>query len=378
MRVLHVLGKMDRAGIETWLMHVLRNRGRRSAMDFLTHASGPGEYDDEVRSLGSRIFPCVYGGNALRFARGLERNLRSQGPYDVVHSHSHFFSSLVLRVAHRVGVPIRVAHGHQDSTRINARAGLGRRLKLVAMRRWIDLHATIGLAASREAASALFGPRWERDRRWRVLHCGIDLAPFEADHPNRDRVRAELGIPADAFVIGHVGRFHEHKNHDFLIDIAAEVARHDPRSYLLLVGEGELRPAIEAKVARLGLHDRVIFAGSRSDVPRMMMGAMDTLILPSRVEGLPVVGIEAQAAGLGILLSDFITTELDIVPGLVRRLSLAAPASAWASALLLARESQPPRDPPAALGVVRRSTFNIENGVEALEHAYAEAGAVAS
>jgi glycosyltransferase involved in cell wall biosynthesis len=189
-----------------------------------------------------------------------------------------------MKVAHAACVPIRVAHSHADTSRLDARAGLGRRLKQALSRLWIDRYATLGLAASREAAEAPFGPRWENDRRWRVLHCSIDLSLFEAGRPDRDTVRAEIGIPADAFVVGHVGRFDEQKNHAFLIDIASEAARREPRFCLLLAGDGELRPAIEEKVARLGFHDRVIFAGSRSDVPRLMMGAMDAFILPSLYE----------------------------------------------------------------------------------------------
>jgi glycosyltransferase involved in cell wall biosynthesis len=372
MRVLHVLGKLDRAGVETWLMHVLRSSGHRFQMDFATHASGPGEYDQEVRSLGARIFPAPYDRKPFRFAHALQRILQTHGPYDIVHSHSEWFSGWVLRVAHLCGVPVRVAHSHCDASRLEARAGLGRRLKRGLSRQWIDRHATLGLAASREAASTFFGAGWETDRRWHVLHCGIDLSLFEADCPDRDTTRAELGIRAGAFVVGHVGRFYEQKNHDFLIDIASEAARQEPSFHLLLVGDGPLRPAIEAKVGRLGLNDRVTFAGSRADVPRLMLGAMDALVLPSLFEGLPLVGIEAQACGLTVLLSDIISPEVDIVPGLVRRLSLATPASAWANTLLLNGECPASCDRRAALRVVQRSTFNIQHGIEALERAYVE------
>jgi glycosyltransferase involved in cell wall biosynthesis len=374
MRVLHVLGKLDRAGTQTWLMHVLRSNVRQFDMDFLTLASTPGEYDDEVRSLGSRIFPCGYDRDAFQFGGAFARLLRSEGPYDLVHSHYHFFNGWVLRVAHAARVPIRVAHSHSDTSRIDCRASVGRRFKRVLGRRWIDRHATLGLATSREAAACLFGPRWATDRRWRVLHSCIDLSPFVDECPDRDRVRAELGIRADAFVVGHVGGFRAEKNHEFLIDIANEAARREPRFCLLLIGDGELRPAIERKVARLGLRDRVVFAGSRSDVPRLMMGSMDALVFPSVFEGLGLVGIEAQASGLVIVLSDVITPEVDVVPGLVRRMSLATPASAWADALLLAREPGALPDRREALQIVQRSTFNIEHGVVALQQAYADGG----
>ena len=174
---------------------------------------------------------------------------------------------------------------------------------------------------------------------WRVLHCGIDLSPFDREFVDRDRVRGELGIQNDAFVVGHVGRFHVQKNHAFLLDVAAEAARIEPRFRLLLVGKGELRAAVEAKAMRLGLLNRVTFAGSRGDVPRLMLGAMDAFVLPSLFEGLPIVGIKAQASGLPIVLSDAITPEIDIIPHLVKRLPLGAPAAEWAKALLRKDES---------------------------------------
>jgi glycosyltransferase involved in cell wall biosynthesis len=374
MRVLHVLGKLDRAGTQTWLMHVLRSNARQFEMDFLTLASGPGEYDDEVRSLGSRIFPCAYDRKPFQFAGAFGRLLRDEGPYDVVHSHYHLFTGWVLRVAHAARVPIRVAHSHSDTSPIDGHAGLDRRVKRILGRRWIDRHATLGLATSREAAACLFGPRWETDRRWRVLHSGIDLSPFEAECPDRDRVRAELGIRVDAFVVGHVGGFREEKNHEFLIDVANEAAQREPRFCLLLVGNGELRPAIEKKVARLGLLDRVIFAGSRSDVPRLIRGTMDAFVFPSIFEGLGLVAVEAQASGLTVLLSDVITPEVDVVPGLVRRMSLGSPASAWAEALLLLQEPRALPDRRVALQIVQQSAFNIEYGIDALQRAYAEGG----
>ena len=377
MRVLHVLGRMDRGGIETWLMHVLRHPRRQFQMDFLPYVSGAGEYDDEVRSFGSRILPCAYQGRPIKFAAALRRLLLEEGPYDVVHCHSQFFSGWVLKVAHRVGIQTRVAHSHLDSSGLDARAGRCRRLKLLLCRRWIDHHATLGLAASRHAAAALFGLRWETDWRWRVLHCGIDLSPFDREFVDRDRVRGELGIQNDAFVVGHVGRFHVQKNHAFLLDVAAEAARIEPRFRLLLVGKGELRAAVEAKAMRLGLLNRVTFAGSRGDVPRLMLGAMDAFVLPSLFEGLPIVGIEAQASGLPIVLSDAITPEIDIIPRLVKRLPLGAPAAEWAKALLRKDESGALRDRRTALRVIQGSSFNIEFGVAVLERAYLESQRIA-
>lgn len=366
-RVLHVVGGMDRGGIETWLMHVLRATNRsRLAMDFLVQTARPCSYDDEARALGAKMMPCLRPARPRAYARNLRLLLREHGPYDVVHSHVHHFSGLVLRLARRAGVPVRIAHSHNDTTALDSGSSSLRQAYLRLMARWIDRHATAGLAASRQAAASLFGPAWESEARWRIHSYGLDLTPFRAP-VDRDAVRAELGISGDAFVVGHVGRFVDQKNHRFLIEVAAEVVRREPRMRLLLVGEGELRPEIERLVARLGLSDRTILAGVRPDVPRLMRGAMDVFAFPSRFEGLGLVLVEAQAAGLPCVISDVIPDEADVVPGLVHRLALSSPASAWAETLLDARRVC---EPAQSLGTVESSPFALHRTVAGLAAFY--------
>lgn len=369
-RILHVLGGMVRGGVETWLMHVLRHIDREHfQMDFLVHTTQPCAYDDEIRALGSQIIPCLDPPRPWLYAHNFKRVLREHGPYDIVHSHVHHYSGYVLRLAQQAGVPVRMAHSHNDTSPGEVNAGLLRRGYLTLMKRWIAQHATVGLAASRLAAADLFSPVWETDPRWQILYYGIDLTPFQG-HINPVTVRAELNIPAEVFVIGHVGRFAEQKNHSFLVDIVTEVAKREPRTRLLLVGDGSLRPAIEQKVAQADLTDRVIFAGLRADVPRLMRGVMDVFVLPSFYEGLPLVGIEAQAAGLPVILSDAITEEVDRVRPLVQRLSLAQPASVWAELILAVRDAAPAITQQEALAVIEKSSFNIQTSVKSLAEVY--------
>lgn len=369
-RVLHVVGGMNRGGVETWLMHVLRHIDReRFRMDFLVHTTQPCAYDDEILALGSRIIPCPHPRRPLSYARRLKRILRERGPYDVIHSHVHHYSGWVLRAARQAGVPVRIAHSHSDTYRLQAGTSPPRRLYLALAKRWIAAHATHGLACSRQAAAALFGPDWESDPRRRVLYYGIDLAPFR-DDVDRVSVRRELGIPVDAFVVGHVGRFEEPKNHAFLVEIARHIAAREPRARFLLVGDGPLRKEIERKAAGLGLAGVVHFAGIRRDVPRLMMGAMDVFVLPSLWEGLPVVAIEAQAAGLSCVLSDVVPQEADVVPALMRRLSLERPPSLWAESALATRidPARPPQ--PEALARVEASVFNVAVSANQLQSVY--------
>jgi len=375
LRILHVVGGLRRGGIETWLVRVLRKIDRgRFRMDFLVHTEERCDYDDEVRELGSRIIPCLRYRHPWIYRENFRRAVRGHGPYQIIHSHLHHFNGYVLYLASRSGIPVRIAHSHNDTVSLRSRAGLIRRAYLALMGYWIRCSATGGLAASRRAALSLFGSGWESDRRWRIFYYGIDPDLFRA-RPEEPSIRAELGIESSAFVIGHVGRFTEQKNHRFLIEVAAEVIGKDPAARFLLVGEGKLRPGIEREVNRRGLTGRVVFAGSRNDVPRLMREGMDAFILPSLFEGLGMVGVEAQAAGLSLLISDALPEEIEVVKPLVRRLSLKLPASVWAETLLSFRFSKPDITPERACRIVERSRFNIESCVEKLSAFYGDSWA---
>jgi len=366
-RVLHIVGFMGYGGIETWLMHVWRHIDRaKFQFDFCYTGPTPGAYAPEIESLGGRMVACpLKKSDPIGFARRFRALLR-EGGYDIVHSHVHHFSGFVLRLARREAVPVRIAHCH--NTRDGKGSAPSRILYHALMKHWIRKYATHGLAASAAAAEALFGPQWQSDSRFRVLHCGIDVEPFR-QNVSRAEVRRELGIPEEAPVVGHVGRFMPQKNHAFLLEVAAEVIKLHPDVRFLLVGDGPLRPRMEAKAHNLGIEKKVIFAGARSDVPRLMLGAMDVFLLPSAWEGLPIVLMEAQAAGLRCVASDSVPQEASVVQGAVRFLALSASPAEWATTVNqvvevgdLCRRS--------ALQIMEGSRFTIGSSLEELAELY--------
>jgi glycosyltransferase involved in cell wall biosynthesis len=371
MRILHVLGAMNRGGVETWLMDVLRNIDRSLfCFDFMVHTAQPAAYDEEAKKLGSRIIACPNPQKALRYGRTLKCILREYGPYDAIHSHVHHFSGWVLRLAREAGVPIRVAHSHSDTRPVDSKAKVIRKVYLGLMKRWIGLHATAGVAASEEAGLALWGSNWRRDPRWRILYCGIDLRSFHIAC-EKSTVREEFGIPEDAHVIGHVGRFDSQKNHGFMLKVLEFIVRQKPDVWLLLVGGGRLRHDVEREAISKNIGDRVVFAELRDDVPRVLLGAMDVFLLPSLCEGLPVAVLEAQAAGLRCLCADNVTREVSIVPGAVEFLPLAVGPQVWADRVLTLLD-EPRHHPEYARDVVTNSPFAIENSVAALCRFYNE------
>jgi len=367
-RILHVVGAMNPGGVETWLMQLLRHINRdRYRMDFLVHTSEPGVYDEEIHALGSKIIPCLHHRRPLVYGHNFMSILRSHGPYDLVHSHVHLFSGYVLQLARRMGVPIRISHSHNDTSR--QRWGPVDRLYRVMMRRWLRHHSTERLACSRQAATALYGEVPGSESPWKVISYGRDLSAFRLP-VDKLSVRAELGIPAQAFVVGHVGSFTEQKNHLLWIKVAGEIARRDPNARFLLVGDGRLRPIIEQRAEQLKLSDKVVFARTRTDVPRLMLGATDLFFFPSLWEGLGLALVEAQAAGLPCVVADVVPPEADVVAPLLRRLPLTSPVSAWADAILHARDARPRMRASEALASVENSSFNIENSLQQMEAVY--------
>ncbi len=332
MRILHVVGGLNRGGAETWLVQILRHVDRRKyQMDFLVHSEQPGAYDEEVKALGARVLPCLSPSNPIRYSINFRRILRQYGPYDCVHSHVHWYSGFVLFLAAKNQVPLRIVHGHTDTRTLDCASSPLRKAYLRTMAKLIHRYATAGIAVSENAAASQFSDSWRSDPRWNLCPLGIDVSPFQEEVDAR-AVRAELGLPPGASVIGHVGRFVEAKNHQFLVEIAERLCREEPSAVFLLVGDGPLRPEIEARVRAKRLWDRFFFVGIRADVPRIMKGAMDCFLFPSLYEGLSMALLEAQAAGLPCVISDRVPAEGSAVEQLIGRLSLTESPETWARA----------------------------------------------
>jgi glycosyltransferase involved in cell wall biosynthesis len=327
-KVLHVIGAMNRGGVETWLMHVMRNIDPDLfEIHFLVHSKEESAYDREILSLGGQIHYGADPRNPLRYATELQSVVRQCGGFDVIHSHVYWFSGFVMRLAHHCEIPIRVAHSHTaaDSSGWNA----PRKLYQNLMRDWIERYATHRIGISRHAGKALFGARAEED--FILLYYGVDFARFLNPLPPI-AAKQRIGIDLGRKVIGHVGRFAAVKNHMFIVEFFARMLSEGANAHLLLVGEGPLVPSIQEQVRSRGLTQRCTFAGSQSDVAPYL-AAMDVFVLPSHWEGFGLAAIESQAAGVPVIASTGVPNEIDVIPGLTEHIPLSAGESGWASAV---------------------------------------------
>ena len=367
LRVLHSVSNMARAGIETMLMNYYREIDRSLVQfDFLANKPAPGEYDEEIRSMGGRVFVSP-GLNPLhfpRYERFMADLLHDNPDIRIVHAHNEAMGYYALQSAKDAGIPVRIAHAH--STRIIRDYKYP--LKLVC-KRLLPGAATEWWGCGRDAGIYYFG-----EKRWNesgfVVRNAIDVSKFAFRQEDRRRLRQLQGLD-DCFVIGHVGRFNEAKNHSRLLDIFAEIAKTAPDARLVLIGVGELEQAAREKVRALGLEDRVFFLGQMADVSGWYQ-AMDCFVLPSVFEGLPVVGIEAQASGLPCFFSDRVTDEVLLSPR-AQRISLRADNAAWAGAILGARRAEADRNQGAE--TVRQAGYDIRREARKLEEIYLDMAA---
>jgi glycosyltransferase involved in cell wall biosynthesis len=367
-KVLHVLGALDRGGVETWLLNLLPDLDRTGwQFDFCTLGSVRGRYAPLAESRGSRVIPCPLGparhpAAMADFARRLYRTLRT-GRYHVVHSHVHYFSAVVLAVARAAGVKVRIAHSHNTAdgcsdtiSRFVYRAACGTILRLSSNRR---------LACSVDAATVLFS-----GARCHVVHYGLN-GSLQSTAAN-PRLRAQLNLPEGVPVIAHVGRFERQKNHHFLLDIALLLRACRPEVHWLLAGDGPLRSEVERRAGRLGLADRVTFGGLREDIDDLLRSAADAFVLPSLHEGLPLALLEAQAAGLRAVVSSAVSREAAAVEGAVEFVPLEAGPAVWAERLIAALEQDRlPLD--AARAQLEAAGFTVARSLDRLLGIYREA-----
>ena len=372
-RILHVIYCMNPGGIENWLMNLLRVFNRDLFhVDFLFHTAKTSAYDEEILNLGSNILRCPWSKRPLKYSRNLKKLINKYGPYNVIHSHVHHFSGWVLRSAYQAGIPIRIAHSHSNITTLISQSNWIRKGYYIYMKHLVKRYATVGIATSERSAVSLFGHKWKTDQRWRVVPCGIDVNLFK-ESVDQFAVRRKLGIPPGSFVMGHVGRFSEEKNHPFIIDVFSEVIRKDPSVRLVLVGDGEHLSNIKELTRERGLEKEIIFTGSRYNVAELMLGAMDVFLFPSLWEGLGLAIVEAQAAGLPCILSEQIPYEADILSPLINRLPLSKSVGKWVEIIFDIRQKKKKEkliSQKDSLQIVLNSPFNLEVGKSKLESIY--------
>ena len=324
-KILHVVGAMNKGGTETMLMNLYRRINReRIQFDFLSFSEEEAYYDKEINELGGRVIRSSKSSNSIA------KIIDEYGPYDVVHAHTLFNSGSAMIAAKKSGIKNRISHAH---TTLDDSSSFIRRVYIKLMRYLINKNSTYLLACSNEAGKYLFGENVINKNNYTYFPNLIDyqsVLDFSQGEVNQFKSENDL---EHSLVIGHIGTFKPAKNQKFLVSILKEMKTRYENVKLVLVGDGSQRAEITELVKQYNLEKDVIFTGTRDDIDTLLH-SMDIFVFPSIYEGLGLVLLEAQAAGLPCLVSEAIQPEADLKMGLVEKLNLSDGVEAWSNKII--------------------------------------------
>ncbi len=356
-RVAHVIGKLSSAGVEAVVNNYYRCIDRsRYQFDFIVDSDGTGRPRPELSALGARYYTVPPYQRPFRHFAAL-RKLFRENRYLIVHASMNSLSVISLMAAWSAGVPVRINHSHNTA----APGELARTMLKNVLRPFSGVFATDRCACSRAAGEWLFGKKAFRRGDVTVLRNAVDTDAFRFDPAVRDAVRERCGL-RDRFVVGHVGRYCYQKNQEFVLEVFSGLYKERPDAALLMAGTGTTDEKLKKKAEQLGILQAVTFLGARDDVNDLYQ-AMDLFLFPSRYEGLGLVAVEAQCAGLPVVASTDVPAESKVTER-IRYLPLKDGAGAWVEAIR--REMSEPRDRNVAID----PRYDIRTEVKELEAFY--------
>lgn len=337
---------MDRGGAEAMTMNYLRNLNREKIQfDFLVHRDYKAAYEDEIAELGGRIYRICppYPQNWFRYQKTIRRLFHEHPEYQIIHCNMMELGFPAYVAAKYCGVPVRICHAHITSAKkITSISQFVWKCVRKCYRIGMIPNITHKFACGTDAGKYLYG---DCEKQIVYMKNAIDVSAYQFDAKVREEMRNRLSLNGK-FVIGHIGRFFEQKNHSFLIDMFYDLSKTVENAVLILVGGGEVDDRnitrIKQKVDALGLSDKVIFTGVRSDV-NLFYQAFDVFVLPSLFEGFPVVMMEAQAAGLPCIVSDTVTRECAVTTN-VSYLPIDCGTAQWVDRIASLKETMINRD----------------------------------
>lgn len=364
-RILHVLGSRPTGGVGAFLYNYHQYIDKSKVQfDYLMFSDfKSGDYDEKVKKLGGRVYVLP----ALKHKRLLLLHdlliqffAKHASEYNIVHLHTANLAFLVLKVAKKYGIEVRIIHAHATvySEKYLWKSWRNKVLWYIGKK-----YATNYCACSKAAGEFYYGKEAVESGLVKVIPNAIDLEKYKFNQAIRNKIRKSLQLD-DTFVVGHIGRMFPPKNQIFLLKVFDEIKKTKANAVLLMVGDGPLRIEIEDEILKSGLTDSVILLGVRNDVPNLLM-AMDVFVLPSLSEGLGIVAMEAQASGLKCILSDKVPVETDM--GGAKYISLQTYCKQWASAILNCEKKH---NRNSYLSNLIKNGYSIKESVEALQNYY--------
>jgi glycosyltransferase EpsF len=361
-RILHIVGTMDRAGAETMIMNLYRAIDKsKFQFDFVYFTDKKCDYDDEIKILGGNIYR-ITANNPIKRTKELILLLKQNPQWETVHAHTLLSIGFHLFAAKKAGIKNRIAHAH--STNDGKKSVLGKLYKFLSMQ-LLDRYTTKHIACGKAAGDFLF----PNQKDIKIIPNSIDIKAFtEVSHTSKMYLKNEFNLSDDTLVLLQLGRLITIKNHAFTIEIAKELKKQGVNFKLFLAGQGNLKEVLEQQVKEKELDNEIIFLGLRTDIPELLAGS-DIMLMPSFYEGFPVVLVESQAAGIPSLISDTISSEVDLGTELIYFESLKQSSSVWVNKiqqiLMIKKNSSEVR-----LKKLQKAGYDIYTNAKLLEELY--------
>lgn len=365
--IVQVFGSLDAGGAESRMMDVFRTIDRNKyTFVFISLDSKDNQfYESEILSLGGRIIKIssprdvgIY--RHLKEMIKMFKNLKSSGA-NVVHSHTSYHSGLVLLAARIAGISVRIAHARTTSSA--NKGSIVQKFMIEVGKYLIKINATHKLALNDETAIALYGQKAD-NLNIKILPNAIDLERYRTASTAEDL----QDISSDCIVIGHIGRFQPMKNHKFLVDFFKEFNKKYKNSVLVLVGDGPIKEEIEQQVKNYGLNENVRFLGLRKDIADILK-RVNIFVLPSYFEGLCGSVLEAQASAIPCLISNKVSTSVDMGLNLVKFLSLTENIAKWVTDAELSLNTKKPSF-ESIFSAFSQKGFTLESEIKKLTAIY--------
>lgn len=362
-RILHIVGKMNRAGAETMIMNLYRAIDKsKYQFDFLYFSDEVCDYDSEILSLGGQIFRLPEPKNPIKRMFALEKLLKDK-QIEAIHCHTLLSNAFHLYAGYKAGIKYRIAHSHNTSDQ-NSNTIIGKLYEKFAIST-INKYATHFITCGIEAGKYLF-PKQDKPL---LLPNAIDTESFIklAKKENND-IRKTLSISPDTLLIIQIGRLLKVKNHQFTIDLANTLKKSHTNFKILLIGDGILREELKMQIKNYDLEEYVSLLGVREDIPALLANS-DVMVMPSLHEGFPVVLVESQTIGTPAVVSTSISQEVDLGVGLVDFLDLNDSHHTWIEKILSVSQKEQ-IDEKERLEIIKEQGFDTFTSARYLEKLY--------
>ena len=364
-RILQVIASMNAGGMESMIMNYYRKMDRNEIQfDFLLFTKQKVFYEDEILSLGGKIYKVTPRRENLIKNKQEVKQFFKQNHYDIAEFHQGITYFYPLKMAKKYNVQTRIIHNHGIDRNFLKKFKLYN--EIYAKNRISNL-ATNYFTCSNEVNNQLFSKSVIKNKKIEIVENAIDVEKYKFNQFDKTKLREELKIDRDVLVYGHIGTFTYPKNHDFLIKIFKKIIEKQPNSVLLLIGEGPLKDCIQKQVKDENLLHQVKFLGVRKDVEKIL-SLMDCLLFPSLFEGIPLTLIEAQANGIPIIMSDRISKHTVVNDNCIQ-VSLENPDKWIDKSLKVVMQNQEETRMQKNEDM-RKTNFDIDKAVEKLKNIY--------